>query len=161
MSVLLWQHNKPCQEGIIAVYWDTRNDQSHPSGIFLLALSLRVTVMNTFAWIFLPSFVWLNSLLCQTTLFIPLHEFTWKCFYSSGKHPSICCASATAHEGGKFTGEFMLNNSCPFPFAGDGCINCWRKTKSDSALQNQHTTRKIFVLHVQSFSECYKKLKQL
>lgn len=49
-------------------------------------------------------------------------NFLGKCFYSSGKHPSICCASTTAHEGGRFTGEFMLNNSCPFPFVGDGVL---------------------------------------
>lgn len=91
-------------------------------------------------------------------------NFLGKRFYSSGKHPSACCASTTAHEGGKFTGEFMLNNSCPFPFVGEGVLVASISEGKQSLIQlcktdTQHG--KVFLLHVQSFSGCHQKLKQL
>lgn len=45
----------------------------------------------------LPSFVWLNSLLCQTTLFIPLHEFPWEMLLQLWKTPQhlLCSYHST------------------------------------------------------------------
>lgn len=100
---------------------DQASQQSHPSGFFLLALPLYGTVVNTFAWISLTLFGWTLYYARQHCLSHCMN-FLGKWFYSSGKHSSICCASTIAHEGGRFTGEFMLNNSCPFSFVGDGVL---------------------------------------
>lgn len=110
---------------------DQGSQQSQPSGFFLLALPLYV---NTSAWISLPLFGWT---LCYARQHCLSHcmNLLGKCFYSSGRHPSICCASTTVHEGGKFTGEFMLNNSCQFPFVGDGVLVASLSERKQSLIQ--------------------------
>lgn len=114
---------------------DPASQQSHPSGVFfLLALPLYITAVNTSARISLSLFGWTLYYARQHCLSHCMN-FLGKCFYSSGKHPSICCAPTTAHEGGKFTGEYMLNNSCPFPFAGDGVLVASISQEKQSLIQ--------------------------
>lgn len=125
VSVLLWHHNQtlPRRNHNCLVRWPGMTKHLNNPTLqvyFLLALSPYVTVVCTFAWISFPLFE--LSTMPDNTVYPTAWISLGKCFYSSGKHPSTCCASTTAHEGGKFTGEFMLNNSCPFPFVGEGVL---------------------------------------
>lgn len=138
MSVLLWQHNKtlPRRNLNCLLRWPgmTKHLKNPSLQLFLVALPLYVTVVNTSAWISLPLFGWTLYYARQHCLSHCMN-FPGKCFYSSGRHPSICCASTTAHEGGKFTGEFMLNNSCQFPFVGDGVLVASISEEKQSLIQ--------------------------